>query len=641
MTNRLHEALNTWNSRRSAELYCIDAWSSGYFSITPDGYVAVKLGNKGGDVEVKLWDILQGLDERGMRLPLLLRFSDLLGSRIALLNETFQNTIAEYGYKNTYRGVYPIKVNQQQQAVHDVVSFGARYHHGLEAGSKAELIIALASLHDTQAFLVCNGYKDAEFIDLALSSLKMGLQTILVIETPDELALIRERAQRMGVTPRLGVRVKLASHAGGKWTESGGERSVFGLTPQQVIEVVDQLREAGLLGALEMLHYHLGSQIPNIRDIRSGIAEAARVYVGLAQEGARMGILDIGGGLAIDYDGSRTNFASSANYQVAEYCADVVEGIMQPCNAAGIPHPLIISESGRALIGYYSVLLMNVLDTATFERNALPKDLPADLPAPLANLLEVARTLRSKNLQEYFNDALFYREEIYAAFSHGQLTLRQRALGDQIFWHILTRIAGEMRSLKVIPEELTNLPAIMADVYYCNFSVFQSLPDAWAIDQLFPIMPIHRLCEKPQRLAYLSDITCDCDGKIDRFIDLHDVNPTLPVHTFSRGDQYVLGAFLVGAYQETLGDLHNLFGDTNVVSVRVDEDGEIEYVEEVDGDSVADVLSYVEYTPARLMEQFRALAEEAVKQKRITAAERRVILAAYESGLRGYTYFES
>ncbi len=638
--SKLHEALNTWNTRRSAELYCIDAWSNDYFSITPDGYVAVKLGNKNGDVEVKLWDILQGLDERGMGLPLLLRFSDLLGSRIALINETFLHTIAEYGYKNTYRGVYPIKVNQQQQAVHDVVTFGAPYHHGLEAGSKAELIIALASLHDPEAYLVCNGYKDAEFIDLALYSLKMGLQTILVIETTDELDLILERAARMGVTPRLGVRVKLRSNAGGKWTESGGERSVFGLTPQQIIDVIDQLRAVGKLDALEMLHYHLGSQIPNIRDIRAGITEAARVYVELVREGARMGILDIGGGLAIDYDGSRTNYSSSANYQVSEYCADVVEGIMEACTAAGIPHPLIISESGRALIGYYSVLLMNVLGTATFERNALPKDIPEDLPAPLANLLEVARTLRAKNLQEYFNDALYYRDEIFAAFSHGQITLRQRALGDQIFWHILTRIAAETRTMKVVPVELANLPDIMADAYYCNFSVFQSLPDVWAIDQLFPIMPIHRLNERPQRLAYLTDITCDCDGKIDRFIDLHGVNRTLPVHAVERGEQYVLGAFLVGAYQETLGDLHNLFGDTNVVSVRVDEDGEIEYVEEVDGDSVADVLSYVEYTPARLMEQFRALAEEAVKQKRITPAERRVILAAYESGLRGYTYFE-
>ncbi len=641
MPRRLQQALDGWDSRRSAELYGIDAWGSGFFSITADGCVAVKLRNSAGEVSVKLLDILHGLRERGMGLPLLLRFSDLLGARIALLNETFRHTIAEYGYKNVYRGVYPIKVNQQQQAVHDVVTFGAPYHHGLEAGSKAELLIALACLRDPESFLVCNGYKDAEFIDLALSSLKMGLQTILVIETPAELDLIRERAAAMGVRPRLGVRVKLASRGGGKWTESGGDRSVFGLAPRQVITVLDRLREYGMLDSLEMLHYHMGSQIPNIRDIRAAIAEAARVYAGLRQEGAPMGILDIGGGLAIDYDGSRTNFASSANYDVAEYCADVIEGVMQVCVQTGIPHPLIISESGRALIGYYSVLLMNVLDTARFEVGDLPDNLPEPLPEPMANLLEVARTLRSKNIQEYFNDAIYYRDEVHAAFAHGQLTLRQRAQSDQIVWHILTRIADEMRTLKVVPEELRDLPTLMADVYYCNFSVFQSLPDAWAIDHLFPIMPIHRLQEKPTRLAYLSDITCDCDGKIDRFIDMRDVSPTLPLHAVARGEEYILGAFLVGAYQETLGDLHNLFGDTNVVSIRADEDGEIEYVQEVAGDSVADVLSYVEYNPARLAEQFRMLAEEAVKQKRITPAERREILAAYENGLRGYTYFES
>ncbi len=640
MPRKIQEALDGWDSRRSTELYGVNAWSNGFFHIAPDGYACVKLRNSSGTVNIKLWDIIAGLSERGMRLPVLLRFSDLLGARMALIHGCFQKSMAEYGYQNVYRGVYPIKVNQQQQAVHDVVSFGAEYHHGLEVGSKAELIIALASLRDPEAFLVCNGYKDAEFIDLALSALKMGLQSLLVIETPDEFRLIRERAELMGIKPRLGIRVKLSSRAGGKWTESGGDRSVFGLTARQAIEIVDELRRHEMLDNLEMLHYHVGSQIPNIRDIRVAISEAARVYVGLKQEGARMGILDIGGGLAIDYDGSRTNFPSSANYGVSEYCADVVEGIMQVCNQAEVPHPIVISESGRALIGYYSVLLMNVLDTAQLGVNELPGDFPDPLPPPLANMLEAAQTLRTKNLQEYFNDAIYYRDEVHAAFDHGQISLRQRAQGDQIFWYILTRIASELHKLKIVPEELRELPSLMADVYYCNFSVFQSLPDAWAIEQLFPIMPIHRLNEKPTRHAYLSDITCDCDGKIDRFIDLHDVSNTLPVHSFKRGDEYVLGAFLVGAYQETLGDLHNLFGDTNVVSIRVDEDGEIEYVEEVDGDSVGDVLSYVEYNPARLTEQFRTLAEEAVKHKRITPAERREVLAKFEAGLRGYTYFE-
>jgi arginine decarboxylase len=621
-------------------LYGIGAWGQGYFKVTEDGYVAVNLRNAKGTVSVKLCDIVNGIHDRGMGLPLLLRFSDLLGDRIRLINESFKKAIADYSYQNSYRGVFPIKVNQQQQAVHDVVTFGAPYHHGLEAGSKAELIAALAYMRDPDAFLICNGYKDTEFIDLALSSLKMGLQTILVLETPDELELILERAAVLKIRPRMGVRVKLSSRVGGKWSESGGERSVFGLTPSQVIEAVDRLRGENMLDCLELLHYHLGSQVPNIREIRDAVKEASRFYVGLVHEGARMGIFDIGGGLAIDYDGSHTNFASSANYDISEYCADVIEGIMTACNEEKVPHPIVISESGRSLIGYYSVLLLNVLDTAVYEEKEPPENVPEPRPEALENMMYVSRMLSLKNLQESFNDALYYREEIQKAFKHGDITLRQHAAADCLFWHILTRIRELVPELKVVPKDLLGLDALLADVYYCNFSVFQSLPDAWAIDQLFPIMPIHRLNEEPKRMACLSDITCDCDGRIDKFIDQHDVKPVLPVHVFHRGSPYMLAAFLVGAYQETLGDLHNLFGDTNVVSVQVDEDGDIDYVQELQGDSVGDVLSYVEYRPERLMEQFRALAEDAVKAKRITPAERREILAAYENGLRGYTYFE-
>jgi arginine decarboxylase len=640
MSRNLLDALDGWSSVKSAELYGIGSWGQGFFTVTEDGFAAVNLQNAKGAVSVKLCDIVSGLHDRGMGLPLLLRFSDLLGGRIRLINESFRKAIADYSYQNCYRGVFPIKVNQQQQAVHDVVTFGAPYHHGLEAGSKAELIAALAYMRDPNAFLICNGYKDAEFIDLALSSLKMGLQTILVLETNDELELILERAAAMKIRPRIGVRVKLSSRVGGKWSESGGERSVFGLTPSQVIDAVDRLRGENMLDCLELLHYHLGSQVPNIREIRDAVKEASRFYVGLVREGARMGIFDIGGGLAIDYDGSHTNFPSSANYDISEYCADVIEGIMTACNEEQIPHPTVISESGRALIGYYSVLLINVLDTAVYEEKEAPETIPEPRHEALENLQYVSRTLSHKNLQESFNDALYYREEVQKAFKNGDITLRQHAAADCLFWHILTRIRELLPGLKVVPKDLLGLDALLADVYYCNFSVFQSLPDAWAIDQLFPIMPVHRLCEKPTRMACLSDITCDCDGRIDSFIDQHDVKPVLPVHTFRRGEPYMLAVFLVGAYQETLGDLHNLFGDTNVVSVQVDEDGDIDYVQELSGDSVGDVLSYVEYRPERLMEQFRALAEDAVKARRITPAERREILAAYENGLRGYTYFE-
>lgn len=643
MAKRATDALNSWDASRSADLYGVDAWGHNYFSVTSDGFVAVRLRKGDQRVDVKLETIVKDIYDRGMSLPVLLRFSDILADRIRIINESFAKAIEDYGYKGIYRGVYPIKVNQQQQAVQDVVTYGRAYHHGLEAGSKAELIAALAYMHDPEAYIVCNGYKDEEFVRLALSSLKMGLQTMLVLESLEELDIILSVAEELKVKPRIGVRVKLSSKVGGKWSESGGDRSVFGLTPNQLIQAVDRLREAGSLDCLEMLHYHLGSQVPNIRDIRNTIKEASRFYVGLVKEGAPMGIFDIGGGLAIDYDGSHTNFESSANYHISEYCADVVEGIMLACDHAGVPHPTIVSESGRALIGYYSVLLVDVLGTACYEvADADVADILAapEQPECIANLIDVSKNLRTKNLPEFFNDALYYREETHKAFKEGLISLRQHAAADRLFWNILTRIRAEVPNLKYVPEDLSGLDGVMADIYYCNFSVFQSLPDAWAIDQLFPIMPIHRLKEKPTRSAHLSDITCDCDGQIDKFIDLHDVKRALPVHEVREGEDYILGAFLVGAYQETLGDLHNLFGDTNVVSIRLDEDGEIEFTDEVEGDTVAEVLTYVEYSPTDLVARFRRLTDSAMKARRITALERRKILSSYENGLRGYTYFE-
>jgi len=641
MTRRVTKALEKWSSVRSSELYGIEGWGNGFFHITSDGYAAARLKNSSGPVSVKFHDIVQGLHQRGVSLPILLRFGDLLGARLAAIHQAFGKTISELGYTGIYRGVYPIKVNQQEQTVSDVVKYGKPFHHGLEAGSKAELIAALAYLHDPEAYIICNGYKDAEFIDLALSSLKMGLQTILVLEMPGELELLLERAKKMKVRPRIGIRVKLASSVGGKWAESGGESSVFGMTPSQVIAVTDHLRELDMLDCLELLHYHLGSQVPNIRDIRGAVQEAARFYASLAQEGAKMGILDIGGGLAIDYDGSRCNCPSSANYDVGEYAADVVEGVMSTCDQAQVPHPTLVSESGRALVSHYSVLLLNVLSTNSFEVQDPPEPIPEPIPESIRNLMEVADGLRTRNMREFYNDAIYYREEIQKAFKHGDITLRQHAQADRLFWHILTRIRAAIPQMRFVPDDIQNLHETMADVYYCNFSVFQSLPDSWAIDQLFPVMPIQRLNEKPTRLAILSDITCDCDGKIDHYVDTRDIRNTLPVHTVGPEEEYIFGVFLVGAYQETLGDLHNLFGDTNVASIHVDDEGEIVYEQELDGDSVGEVLSYVEYSPSDLLKRFRKLAEVAVRKKRITATERREILGAYESGLRGYTYFEN
>ncbi|HEY8240717.1 MAG TPA: biosynthetic arginine decarboxylase, partial [Kiritimatiellia bacterium] len=563
------EALTRWTIDNSAELYNIRNWGLGYFDISEKGDVTVQPGGKDSTNGVSMVDIVEGLKARGINMPVLLRFGDILASRIEKLNKSFLNAIQEAGYKGTYRGVYPIKVNQQQQVVEDIVAFGRPFHYGLECGSKAEMIAALAYNSDPESFVICNGYKDEEFIDLALYALKMGMQTILVIEMPSEVPLILARAKKMGIRPRLGVRAKLATKAGGHWDESGGDRSQFGLNASQIIDVVDQLRREGYLECLELLHYHLGSQIPNIRSIRAGITEAGRMYVDLVKEGAKMGILNVGGGLAVDYDGSHSNFASSANYTMDEYAADIVEGIMQMTDAAGIANPTLVSESGRAVVAHHSVLLFDIFDVSRFDPYTIPEKLPDNSHEMLSRLLEVNRILTAKNIQECYNDAVFYRDEIRSLFNQGAVSLRERGLAERIFWHIVIRIAQESRDRKYIPDELEDLEALLSDVYFGNFSVFQSLPDSWAIEQLFPIMPIHRLAERPSRKAVLADITCDCDGKIDRFIDLHDVKRTLPLHELNGSGDYYLGVFLVGAYQETLGDLHNLLGDTNVVSVRI------------------------------------------------------------------------
>ncbi len=633
------ETLTRWTSADSAELYGVRNWGSGYFDISDRGELIIRPKGKGTAETISMMQIVDGLKARGIGMPVLLRFGDILASRIATINGSFHKAIADAGYKGLFRGVYPIKVNQQQQVIEDIVAYGRPFHYGLEAGSKPELITALAYNQDRESLIVCNGYKDEEFIDLALYALKMGLQTIMVIEMPSELPLIVARAKRMKVRPRIGVRAKLATRGGGHWNESGGDRSQFGLNAAQIIDLVDALRAQDMLDCLEMLHYHLGSQIPNIRNIQAGIVEAGRMYVDLVREGARMGMLNVGGGLAVDYDGSHSNFASSANYTVDEYAADIVEGIMQRCDEAGIPHPNIVSESGRATVAHHSVLLFDIFDVSRFEPERPLEPLPDNAHENLVRLAEVGRSLNAKNAQECYHDAVFYRDEIRSLFNQGAVSLRERALAERYFWSIINRIAIEIRDRKYVPDELEDLETAIADVYFGNFSVFQSLPDSWAIEQLFPIMPIDRLDQPPTRKAVLADITCDCDGKIDRFIDLHDVKRTLPLHELN-GKDYYLGVFLVGAYQETLGDLHNLLGDTNVVSVKLGEGGAIEFAEEIAGDTVADVLSYVEYDVQDMVELMRKTAEQAVRAGKITPEERREIMAAYESGLRGYTYFE-
>jgi arginine decarboxylase len=634
------KSLDRWNTDKSAELYGIRDWGAGYFDISKDGEVVVVPPFDGKKVSVSLMDVVSGIRDRGMDMPVLLRFENLLDSQIRILNESFRASIKKNEYKGKYQGVFPIKVNQQQQVIEEISRFGERYSHGLEAGSKAELIAALAMLNEKDSLVICNGYKDEEFIDLGLNAIKMGYKCFFVLEMPGELAMIIERSKKLKVRPIIGVRLKLSARANGHWTDSGGDRSIFGLTTTQLIDVVDTLKKNDLLDCLKLLHYHLGSQIPNIRDIRSAVVEACRYYVDLVKEGAPMGYMDMGGGLAVDYDGSQTNFVHSRNYTLDEYTTDIIEVIKGVLDEDDIAHPTVITESGRAIVAYHSVLLFNILDVNRFEPLALPDRLPPDSNEFMLNLQEVLDSLTVKNLQECYNDALYYREEIRELFKHGTLSLRERSLGENLFLKIMREIHRLAKKTKKAPPDLEDLQMALSDIYYCNFSVFQSLPDAWAIDQIFPIIPLHRLKEEPTREAILADITCDCDGKIDRFVDIHDVKLTLPLHETRENEEYYLGVFLVGAYQETLGDLHNLLGDTNVVSIRIHETGQFDLVKEIEGDSIADVLSYVEYNPKDLQALFRAKAEGAVRNGLITASERKRIVNDYEESLRGYTYYE-
>jgi len=631
---------SVWTPAESAELYGIRSWGAGYFDLADDGTVQVTVPLDGKRVGVSLMSIIAAMQQRGVQMPALLRIENILDAQISTLNDSFVRAMQVLGYRGTYRGVFPIKVNQQCEVIGEIARFGARYGHGLEAGSKAELLIALASLDPDSGYIVCNGYKDGEFINLGLRALKLGYRVFFVIETPTELPIILEEIKRVGIRPMLGVRVKLASRVGGYWNESSGDRSIFGLTTSQIVELIDALREHQMLDCLQLLHYHLGSQIPNIRDIRSSVLEACRYYADLVKEGAALGYLDLGGGLAVDYDGSQTNYEYSKNYSLDEYCSDMVETIMTALDPEGIEHPVIITESGRATVAYSSVLLFNILDVTRFEPGDVPEPDPKGEHELIGNLREALKTVNPKNPQESYNDALYYREEIREMFKRGQIRLRELSLAENIFLEIVRSIVNVVQGAKRVRPELERLEESLSDVYYGNFSVFQSLPDVWAIEQIFPVMPVHRLNEAPTRQAIIADITCDSDGKIDRFIGPRGIRQTLPVHPVIEGEPYYLGVFLVGAYQETLGDLHNLMGDTNVVSVRINEDGNFDFVRELDGDSIADVLSYVEYQPQQLVEQFRRTAEQAVRRGRISAPERQAVLDAFSASLRGYTYFE-
>lgn len=625
-----------WTIKAAADLYGIERWGNDYFSLNENGNVVAKTLN----TEVPLLDIIEGMTERDLAMPVLLRIENILDAQLFRLNNAFHEAIAGADYQGEYRGVYPIKVNQQAQVVEEIADFGARYRHGFEVGSKAEMIAAQATLQEPGSLIICNGYKDAEFIELGLYANKLGFVCIFVIETPTELPIIIECSKKLGIQPLIGVRVKMTTQVSGHWNTTSGDRSVFGLTTTQLIDVVDTLKSHDMLDCLQLLHCHLGSQIPNIRDIRRGIVEACRYYADLSREGAALSYIDLGGGLAVDYTGARNSDEQSRNYSLEEYCVDVVETIIETLGEYDVPHPTIVTESGRATVAYSSVLLFNILDVNTFEPSPIKEDVNQD-HALLDQMREILNLLDQDSVQECYNDAHFYRHEVRELFRRGQISLRTRSQAENLFLEILHRIAALIENLERIPTELQDLRTSLADIYYGNFSLFQSLPDIWAIDQLFPIMPVHRLTEEPTRQAVLADITCDCDGKIDRFIDTEKPwRSTLPLHTVHENEEYYLGVFLVGAYQETLGDLHNLFGDTNIVSVRLNRDGSYHFVREILGDTISDVLSYVEYQPNALQLKYRDTAERAVREGRISARERQQIIKAFTASLQGYTYYE-
>jgi arginine decarboxylase len=627
-----------WTVEDSLDLYNIRQWGNRYFSIGEKGNLVVQPGGNGSD-SVDLKELVDEVRRRGIAPPLLIRFSEILKARVVELNEAFRRAIAEYGYKGHYRGVYPIKVNQERYVVEKLVEAGGPYNFGLEAGSKPELLAVMALLEDDDAVIVCNGYKDEEYVETALLASKLGRHVILVVEKFSELELIAAIAEKTGVRPAIGVRARLAARGAGHWEASGGDRSKFGLGARGLTEAIRFLQERGLLGSLELLHFHLGSQISSIRNVKEALREAGRTYCELAKLGAPLGYLDVGGGLGIDYDGSQTNFSSSMNYTLQEYANDIVFGVMELCDADGVPHPTLVSESGRALVAHHALLVVDILGVGEFKVGELPETLPEHTPGPIRYLFDTYREVSRKNLLEAYHDAAGYRDEILSLYNLSHLSLTERVLGEDLYWALTQKILKLVRESPETPEELEGLERQLADTYFCNFSVFQSLPDSWAIDQLFPVVPIHRLLEEPTRRGVLADITCDSDGKIDHFIDRRDVKPVLELHPLG-DDDYYLGIFLVGAYQEILGDLHNLFGDTNTLHVTLAEGGGYHIDHVLTGDTVSDVLKYVSYDRDDLVARVRRAAEKALRAGKITFEESRQLLRAYEEGLSGYTYLE-
>lgn len=631
--------MRKWRIEDSAELYNINGWGVDYFKINEKGNVAVTPIK--GKSEIDLKELMDELVVRDVANPVLVRFPDILDNRIETISNCFKIAAKEYDYSAQNFIVYPIKVNQMRQVVEEIVSHGKKFNIGLEAGSKPELHAVLAINTETDSVIVCNGYKDEDYIELALLAQKMGKRIYIVVEKPNELRLIVSVAKRLKIKPNIGVRIKLASTGSGKWEESGGDQSKFGLSSSELLEALDFLRKQKLEDSLKLIHFHIGSQVTKIRRIKTALREAAQFYVQLHRQGFDVEFVDIGGGLGVDYDGTRSSTSgSSVNYSIQEYVNDSVYHFVDAANKEGLPHPNIVTESGRSLTAHHSVLIFEVLESATPSMwNEDSDDINDDDHELVHELYNLWDNLNQTRSLETWHDALQIREESLDRFSLGLLDLQTRAKIERLFWAIANDINDITSSMKHVPDDFRNLSKILASKLFCNFSLFQSLPDSWAIDQIFPVMPIHRLDEKPTRNATIQDITCDSDGKIDNFIATRNISHYLPVHHLKNKDSYYIGVFLVGAYQEILGDLHNLFGDTNAVHVTVDkEQYKIDQI--IDGETVAEVLEYVQYNPKKLVRTVETWVTTSVKTGKITAEEGKEFLSMYRSGLYGYTYLE-
>jgi arginine decarboxylase len=631
--------MKDWDVSSALALYNVERWGSPYFTVNPRGHVAVR---PDGDAsrEIDMMEIVHEARERGLAFPLTLRFQDLLRHRVQTVNRAFAEAIAGAGYKNVYRGVFPIKVNQLREVVEEVVDAGAEFHFGLEAGSKPELLAALSIHDDVESLIICNGYKDADYVRNAMLGRKLGKRLVMVVEKIEELTQILAVAKQMDVEPWIGVRVRLATKGAGKWATSGGEDAKFGLSTAELVEASELLRREGMAHCLKLVHFHVGSQIPDIGTIKRAVREAARFYAKLQKLGHDLGYLDVGGGLGIDYDGSRTTFDSSVNYSLHEYTRDVVAAVQEVCDEEKVAHPVLVSESGRAIAAHHSVLVVEAFGAIEKVSRGPEVTAAESDPAVVRDIIAIYQSLGSKHRLESLHDAQEIREKADSMFSLGLLDLPAKAKIETVYWRIAAKVVELFRGVRYVPEEVKDLEISLGDQVMCNFSVFQSLLDHWALGQLFPVMPLHRLAEAPDRQATLVDITCDSDGKVARFIDLQDVKPTLPVHRPEEGKPYYLGFFLAGAYQDIMGDMHNLFGRVNEMHIFLDEDEESGYyIEEIiGGNTIGNVLALTQWEKSELTRRMKVQVDTAIKQDRLKPTEGMRLLDSYEKALEGYTY---